>query len=362
MNSDAQIARMAGGRSSAIGRWASLGPYYAMFPVQFAYRQIARFTSPNDTVLDPFCGRGTAVFASGTTGRHGVGVELNPVGYVYGATKIRPPSRNRILNRLTEIGEIARYERVDSTLPEFFRWAFAPAVRRFLSVARRELNWRSSTVDRGLAALVLIYLHGKAYQSLSNQMRQTKSMAPNYSVAWWKQRKMRPPNIDPVEFLKDRIEWRYRYGTPELAESEIVFGDSQIILGRKKVDPWSLLLTSPPYCNVTNYWYDQWVRLWLLGALPKPIHHVRGRFGNQDVYRSVLESVFGHAAESARRNAVVYVRTDARQFTLETTIEVLRETWPRKKLTVRRRPVSKSQTELFGFTSPESGEVDLVLS
>ena len=31
-----------------------------------------------------------------------------------------------------------------------------------------------------------------------------------------------------------------------------------------------LLITSPPYSNVTNYYYDQWLRLWLLGGPEYP--------------------------------------------------------------------------------------------
>ena len=46
-------------------------------------------------------------------------------------------------------------------------------------------------------ALILVYLHGKHDASLSNQMRQTKAMAPRYAVNWWRERGLRPPSLDP---------------------------------------------------------------------------------------------------------------------------------------------------------------------
>src|SRR5262249_52409471 len=55
--------------------WAGVGPYYAMFPAEFADQVIAKHTKEGDTALDPFAGRGTAVFSAATQGRRGIGVE-----------------------------------------------------------------------------------------------------------------------------------------------------------------------------------------------------------------------------------------------------------------------------------------------
>ena len=88
---------MEGKYNSASARWAAVGPYYAMFPTLFADDVVARFTEPGDWVLDPFAGRGTAVYSAAIADRHGVGIELNPVGWLYGATKlgVAPRARRR---------------------------------------------------------------------------------------------------------------------------------------------------------------------------------------------------------------------------------------------------------------------------
>ena len=50
----------------------------AKFPEEMAAEFIRYFTRPGETVLDPFCGTGSAVRAASAEGRRGVGVELAP--------------------------------------------------------------------------------------------------------------------------------------------------------------------------------------------------------------------------------------------------------------------------------------------
>jgi hypothetical protein len=164
----------------------------------------------------------------------------------------------------------------------------------------------------------------------------------------------------------------YARGVPESTGSHIYLGDSVAKLPEliasarsRKLLRVSLLFTSPPYYQLTNYHYDQWLRLWLLGGSPsatrvRGIH--RGKFENRRAYRTLLERVFGAAAMMMKRDGIVYVRTDRRAFTHRTTIEVLREIFPRKRLLRRLRPVrSQTQTRLFANGISQPGEVDLVL-
>ena len=65
---------------TAEARWAGVGPYYAMFPTTFADEVVREYTQIGDAVLDPFAGRGTAIYSAAIQQRHAVGVEINPVG------------------------------------------------------------------------------------------------------------------------------------------------------------------------------------------------------------------------------------------------------------------------------------------
>lgn len=355
---------------TAVDRWASVGPYYAMFPVDFALEVIEAYTEPGDRVLDPFVGRGSSIFAAAVKGRTGCGIEINPVGWLYSTVKLRPTTQGRVLKRLRDVQrEAAGIEIERANLPTFFDWAYAPGVLRFLLSARANLRWIESKIDRTLMALILVYLHGKRSSSLSNQMRDSKAVAPDYAVTWWSEREMRPPEIDPVAFMDQRITWRYKKGKPDLA-GDILLGDSVGLLASNRWqalnEPFDLLFTSPPYLGVTNYHYDQWLRLWMLGQSPSP-HRQSGRwqkrFESKSDYRELLAGIFKGAARRMSDESVVVVRTDAREFTLTATIEALLAAFPNKQLREERRPVHKqTQTALFGDSSQKPGEVDLIMT
>ena len=65
------------GHSTAEARWAGFGPYYAMFPIEFAFEVVNKFSSVGESVLDPFAGRCSSIYAASVLGRCGVGVEIN---------------------------------------------------------------------------------------------------------------------------------------------------------------------------------------------------------------------------------------------------------------------------------------------
>lgn len=362
---------------TAAGRWAGMGPYYAMFPSTFSDSVIRRYSSEGDTVLDPFAGRGTALYSAAIAGRNAIGMEVNPVGWVYSRTKLSPANQEEVDERIVHVHAAARhYSRAARELPTFFMHCFASEVRQFLLCARDILNWRQNNVDRTLMAFLLIHLHGKMSDSFSNQMRQTKAMSPNYAIAWWKERNLKPPQIEPVEFLRKKLKWRYAKGTPCATSSKVYLGDSVDILsnlagnlGKHNLQRPSLMLTSPPYFGVTNYHYDQWLRLWLLGGPPtdRQTHSQfkgrhRGKFANRLVYGQLLLAVFERASNLMRPDAIVYVRTDRRNSTLVATRGALKRAFPKHHLRELDRPVKgKTQTRLFGNGDPRFGEVDLVM-
>lgn len=358
---------------TAAKRWEGIGPYYAMFPIHFADAVIKEYTAPGDTVLDPFAGRGTAVFSAAAHGRRGLGIEISPVGWVYAKVKLTPAPLEEVEKRLVTIAELgSQYTEQAQSLPEFFKMCFSSSVRQFLLAARANLNWRRCKCDRTLMAIMLVYLHGKEGQALSNQMRQTKAMSPHYAVKWWKENGRRPPDLDVVEFMQQRIRWRYAKGVVKAQGSQVFLGNSIKVLpqlerrlSEEEAPKANLLLTSPPYFGVTNYHYDQWLRLWLLGyeadAYVKRGPY-QGRFTHPYRYRRLLKEVFARAAKIVVDQALIYVRTSEDQFTKEATLDAIKEAFPHSNLVEMSRPFIKpTQTHLFGDKTPKAGEVDLIL-
>jgi DNA methylase len=355
---------------TARARWTGIGPYYAMFPAEFCDRVVQKYTSVGDAVLDPFAGRGTAVFSAASLNRRALGIELNPVGWVYGKTKLKPAGKEALLHRLDVLGHLAdEHTEEASLLPRFFHRCFHKDVRRFLLSARHNLDWQRDTVDRTLMSLILVNMHGKRHDSLSNQMRQTKAMAPKYAIQWWKDRGLYPPKVNPVAYLGKKIAWRYAKGVPKCLGSELLLGDSSQLLAQVSSSKWSncaLLLTSPPYFGITNYHYDQWLRLWLLGGRPNDVtvkDKYTGKFQNRNEYEELLNNVFDSAARLMRTKSTIYVRTDRRQPTYYLTVEALKSTFPKHSLTRRIMPYkTQTQTALFGHFAPKFGEIDLIMT
>lgn len=364
------------GYKTAEARWARFGPYYAMFPLDFAFEVVENYSKKGDYILDPFAGRCSSIYAGGVLGRTSLGIEINPVGWLYGKVKLKPADKIDVIDRLIEIySKRNNYQDKISELPEFYHICYCNEVLKFLLSARENLNWEKDNADATLMSILLIYLHGKLGEGLSNQMRMTKSMGMNYSINWWKKNNLiTPPEINPCEFILKKIEWRYEKGIPKTNESAVVFGDSSDkligIVEKAKINDikFSLLFTSPPYYSITDYHADQWLRLWLLGGSENPQslkEKHKGRFVNKEEYYDLLDNVFELSSKVMKRNATIYVRTDKREYTLNSTLEILKKHFPKHNLEIIEKPLtkdSKTQTKLFGDKTMKPGEVDIILT
>ena len=351
------------GFGTADGRWARLGPYYAMFPVEFARQVIDNLSQSGDTVLDPFCGRGTAPYVAMISGRGGVGCDINPVAWVYAAAKTDPhPSLADVQRRIGEVSAAVR-PGDGNPIDEFQALAYGSKALGFINAARRELLWRESRLDRTVAAFLLHYLHAKLGQGLSNQMRPSRAMCPDYSVRWWRRRGLTsPPNVDAASFLSQRAAWRYGKGVPERAgHAQLALGDAATVLPEAGAGA-TLVLTSPPYVSVTNYQSDNWLRLWALGeGPPRADWSTSQKFTNSEKYVTMLDGVVRATRDRARSDAVWYLRVDARERTLTEVRRVTAALLPAHRRYERRSPSPRrTQTALYGDHSAKPGDVDLV--
>lgn len=367
-----KIDKIIKGHSSAESRWARFGPYYAMFPIEFACKVVSHNSKPGDFVLDPFAGRGSSIFAAAALERCSLGIEINPVGWLYSVAKLSPAPQEAVYNKILRLIELSeRYKDAVTEMSDFFKMCFSDSVLRFLITARACLDWKNNNVDSTLMAFILLYLHGKRGQSLSNQMPMTKSTSINYSLDWWRSKGLTiPPEINITEFFEKRFKWRYGKGVPSFANGNVILGDSTTELQHFQVqqnpqNAIKLLFTSPPYYGVTNYFIDQWLRMWVLGGPDEPIisgEKYKKRFDSKKDYEELLDIVFGQCALMMAHNSTVYVRTDVRNFTLETTRKVLQKHFPeysyREEINYCTK---KSQTELLNNSKEKPQEVDIIM-
>ena len=350
--------------ASAPGRWLRLGPYYAMFPVDFVTETIRRYGKPGQAVIDPFCGRGTVPFVAMAMGLPAVAADISPVAWVYTKTKTDPYPKLEAVKR--RIAEIRHSSTDDDQRPrdEFQKMAFCPDVLGFINAARRELDWRHRKLDRTVSALLIQHLHGKLGQSLSNQLRHSRAMAPDYCVRWWRSKGLeRAPEIDPCTFLQRRAQWRYAKGVPTpvgTKRPQVVLGDAAKSLPGTDEEA-GLVLTSPPYRGVTNYRADSWLRLWALRVSScRPDWRTDQKFENAERYEKILHACFEATMKRTAANAMWCVRTDARERTLQVVARVLAKLLPDHQVDERPAPYrAATQTALYGDKTQKPGEVDL---
>jgi hypothetical protein len=305
-----------------------------MFPESFAEQWIGRLTVPGDTVLDPFCGRGTAPFQALLMNRRAVGIDINPVAYCVTRAKTNAPSLHLALDRLGELEESFAARPLLSAarqLPEFFSVAFQRRTLMCLLHLRNSLKWSSSATDAMIAAITLGILHGESHRSqryLSNQFPRTISTKPAYSIRWWRSRRLAPPRRNVFELVRQELNQRYLSPIPR--RKAIVYqSDMREMprLLRSYRAPINCVITSPPYFDVTSYEEDQWLRLWFLGGPPQP---QRGRISKDDRHESA-EGYWGMIADFWRAlgqvvesKANVVIRVGSRRMAPEDLVQAVK--------------------------------------
>ena len=297
----------------------SLCPYFAMFPEGFVERHVLAFTKPGDFVFDPFCGRGTTVFQSLLMGRPSGGMDINPVAACVSGSKADPPALIDVLKRVEELEKLFSGRRKNRRPPTpFFSCCFHQRTLQQILFLRERLAWKTDKVDRFVAALTLGALHGESHKSqlcLSNRMPRTISTKPDYSVRWWEERGLSPPARDTFAIIRELARFRFKQG-PAALVGKVKMGDSRSV-GRRFRElegQVKLIVTSPPYLDVTDYAEDQWLRLWFLGGENEPIRRrfKDDRITNKAAYWRFLSQVWTGASPLLAPKSRVVVRIGGR--------------------------------------------------
>jgi DNA methylase len=259
-------------------RFHSICPYFAMFPEEFVQKHIV-WSEPGDIVLDPFAGRGTTVFQALLSDRNAIGGDTNSVAVCVSRAKADPPRMVDVLSRIDDLERSSRHRSrrdpsIDGDNGEFFDLCFHHSTLRQVSHLREQLRWKRSRVDAFIAALALGVLHGESHKTewcFSNRMPRTISTKPAYSVRWWKEHGLVAPARDVFDILRGVALYRYASPLPD-RRGRVAHCDARKLHTRfpNAFGKVSLVVTSPPYLDTTDYVEDQWLRLWFLGGPARP--------------------------------------------------------------------------------------------
>lgn len=242
-------------------------PYYTMFPLAFPFEVLAG-AKAGEWVLDPFCGRGTTVYAARLLGLPTVGIDVDDVAVAVARAKLENSSAERVEARCHEL--LATVP-VPTETPEgdFWRLAFHPATLNELCRLREALGTVDTSEDVLLRALVLGILHGpqakKAPNYLSNQMPRTYATKPEAAVRYWR----RHGNVPRRVVLEQAVARRARHVlayVPPVVSGSVLRADARALVTIGSLPRFSWVVTSPPYLGMRTYGPDQWLRHWFLGG------------------------------------------------------------------------------------------------
>lgn len=289
-------------------------PYYTMFPLDFPLAWL-RKARPGEWVLDPFCGRGTTLYAARLLGLPAAGVDISPVAAAIADGMLAAGTPEEVETWARKL--LWEGEARDLPQGEFWELAYHPRTLEAITRLREGLMRDGrGPAARLLRVILLGRLHGPlrkgAPSYLSNQMPRTFAPKPAYAVRFWKARGLRPPEVDPLALLS-RVIPRFLQDLPPPVPGRAVCGDARHVDFLELGGPYDWVITSPPYWGMRTYVADQWLRHWFLGGPPHVVYHYEGQIGrgSAESYAGALRQVWLRVAEACRPGARLVVRFGA---------------------------------------------------
>ncbi|WP_151741371.1 DNA methyltransferase [Acinetobacter seifertii] len=295
-------------------------PYFTMFPLEYPIKVLKRYKKESPIVLDPFCGRGTTLFAARKLGLSAWGIDTSPIAVAIAKAKLATCNIEEPLELAKKL--ILEVDPISIPKTPFFQMAFHRETLRDICALREGLLNIDEDTDASiiLRAAILGCLHGPLSKNLenasyfSNQMPRTYASKPDYAVRYWSARNLQAPKFDVLKVLRRKIE---RLTGLEIASpnhfNQVLHGDAQTLQVYEKISSSpSIVITSPPYYGMKTYVQDQWLRNWLLGG-PDEVDYSAGlqlNHAGEDAFSKSLGSVWRNISEitSQSQPLHLYVR------------------------------------------------------
>lgn len=270
-------------------------------------------------VFDPFCGRGTTIYAARKLGTPSFGFDTSPIAAAVAQAKLAKSTVDEVL----ALGE-KLIGRTPKEIPEtsFFKQAFSERALYQICSLREGLIANKALCDTTaiLRAVALGCLHGPMIKSsatpsyFSNQMPRTFASKPDYSVRFWDNRNLLPPDLSIIDVIKKKLSRISDLNTdPHGNPKDVKCADSRWISNFSDIPKPGLIITSPPYYGMRTYVQDQWLRMWFLGG-PEKIEYENEKqvcHSSQDEFTSDLAKVWKNIHQSSDDDAHLYVRFGA---------------------------------------------------
>lgn len=288
-----------------------------MFPLEYPLRVLKKNHARSRTILDPFCGRGTTLYAARHLGLPSWGIDTSPIAVAIARAKL---ARATLTDVTSLIDQLLAFEPRAVPQTSFFRHAFAPLTLKEVCAIREGLLRLRQETDASVLvrAAALGCLHGPLSKTLagasyfSNQMPRTFATKPDYSVAYWKREGLKAPKVQVREILLRKLTRILTQQPTRCGKLERVLcaDATQTQTYRDLPRNFSTVITSPPYYGMRTYIQDQWLRMWFLGG-PEMIDYVADEQLNHnghERFAAALAAVWRNVESVAAEDAHMYIR------------------------------------------------------
>lgn len=290
-------------------------PYYTMFPLEYPLGIINKHRKNAPVVLDPFCGRGTTLYAARKLGFQAYGLDTSPIAAAIAQAKLASATIEDVIALAETLVAVAPKD-VPNTA--FFQKAFSKSTLVELCSLREGLmKARPSSEAAILRAAALGCLHGPLPSAngtpsyFSNQMPRTFSSKPDYSVRFWEEREIRAPRASVVEVLRKKLARIGDLDSPSRGRlTNVKCKDARSAASYRNVGKASVTITSPPYYGMKTYVEDQWLRNWFIGgpAVPDYGNVQQLRHTGHEIFVTDLAKVWKNVHNSSEDGAHLYIR------------------------------------------------------
>ena len=261
-----------GGRKEPFARWY---PYLEGYSTQFVEAILERYAPNAQTILDPFAGTGTTVFAASELNKTAYFCEVNPVLQFISLTKIRvrklkQSQRSTLAQALAHakvsLKELEKYP-PNSTLHQAYIQTFGDSLFFHDPVYDQVLRIRSWINEVALENPILADLITVATLSaLVPASRMKRSGDLRYKTNRELERQV-VPVIEGICQNINQMVHDIENDVDGLKTEPLLICENARSLDNISPLGVDTVITSPPYVNGTNYFRNTKIELWFLGCL-----------------------------------------------------------------------------------------------
>lgn len=242
--------------------------YRACFKPQLPEFFISRLTERGEGVYDPFMGRGTTPLQAALMGRRPLANDINPLSVLLTRARLRPPSLNAIMCRLSSIP----WDR-DVVVRDDLLAFYHPTTLRQLAVLKEWIGVQAPLEDDApdpvvdwirMVAINRLTGHSPGFFSVY-------TLPPNQAVSVAAQLKINakrdqlPPPRDIAKIILKKSTSLLSDGTIPSHPAAVLSVGAAAHSPKIADESAALVVTSPPFLDIVQYADDNWLRCWFAG-------------------------------------------------------------------------------------------------